>query len=360
MSASSRNVQNSKYKTKTANKSAILTNTRSKSKQKIARSHQNCTGKYNRGVSYKLVVKSKTIRVLLDSGSSGDLLFLKEGASKPIPVINSLAKQTMHDLGVVLDFKGTTIQIDKILLPMRDIANLQLKTSISRALKHNASFAQEPVSTRNATKRVVEILDTKYEKADIPAIVRDYCSHLSETDREKLFSMLLKFEELFDGKLGDWNLPPVSFAIKEGVKPYHGRAYPIPQIHKAVLMKEIDRLCTIGVLKWQPNSEWALPTFIIPKKGDSTYYFRLPGTKQMHSSETLSDPEDQYNAAGARRLHLCPLPLRQPLIQTWATTPSGWIQRVPRCVLSSSPGENTRTRDSQWDLEGRQTSSKHK
>jgi hypothetical protein len=97
---------------------------------------------------------------------------------------------------------------------MRDIANLQLKTSVSRALKHNASFAQEPVSTRGATKRVVEILDAKYEKADIPAIVRDNCSHLNASDREKLLSMLLKFEELFDGTLGDWNLPPVSFDIK--------------------------------------------------------------------------------------------------------------------------------------------------
>ena len=149
---------------------------------------------------------------------------------------------------------------------MRDIGNLQLKRSISRALKHNANFAQEPVSTRSATKRVVEILDAKYEKADIPAIVRENCSHLSATDREKLLSLLLKYEELFDGTLGDWNLPPVSFEIKEGMKPYHGRPYPIPQIHKAVLMKEIDRLCSIGVLKWQPNSEWASPTFIIPKK----------------------------------------------------------------------------------------------
>ena len=96
--------------------------------------------------------------------------------------------------------------------------------------------------------------------------VRDNCAHLSATDREKLLSMLLKFEPLFSGTLGDWNLPPVSFDIKEGMKPYHGRAYPIPKIHKATLMKEIDRLCSIGVLKWQPNSQWALPTFIIPKK----------------------------------------------------------------------------------------------
>jgi hypothetical protein len=34
-------------------------------------------------------------------------------------------------------------------------------------------------------------------------------------------------------------------------------------------MKEIKRLCDIGVLEWQPSSRWALPTFIIPKR-DST------------------------------------------------------------------------------------------
>ncbi len=92
-----------------------------------------------------------------------------------------------YNLGVVLDFNQSTIQIDEILLPMRDIANLQLKSIITRALQNNLNHhAQEPVSTRSATKRVVEILDAKYEKAYIPAIVRENCSHLSVTDREKL------------------------------------------------------------------------------------------------------------------------------------------------------------------------------
>ncbi len=44
-----------------------------------------------------------------------------------------LDKQTLHDLGVVLDFKEKTITIDEILLPMRNVNNLQLKNSISRA-----------------------------------------------------------------------------------------------------------------------------------------------------------------------------------------------------------------------------------
>jgi hypothetical protein len=67
----------------------------------------------------------------------------------------------LHELGAVLDFKEKTITIDEILLPMRNINNLQLKPSISRALKQNICLAQELVSTGGATKRVVEILDAK-------------------------------------------------------------------------------------------------------------------------------------------------------------------------------------------------------
>jgi hypothetical protein len=72
-----------------------------------------------------------------------------------------IVKQTMHNPGLVLDFQEKTIQIDKILLPMRNITNLQLKPRITRALRENICFAQEPISTRSATKHVVGILDAK-------------------------------------------------------------------------------------------------------------------------------------------------------------------------------------------------------
>ncbi len=258
--------------------------------------------------SKRLLVKHKTIRVLLDTGSSGDLLFLEKGYNKYILVVSKalfqshgalpmepskprrwvilsspswsilqakkvhlcldiveyphgsppplcdliIGKQTLHDIGTVLDFKEKTITIDEILLPMRNINNLQLKPSISRALKHNSSFAQEPVSTRNATKCIVEILDAKYDKADLPSIIKNNCMHMSTSHHNSLLVLLLKFEELFNGMLGDWQLPPVSFELKEGAKRYHVRPYPIPKIRKATLIKEIDHLVAIGVLKWQP------------------------------------------------------------------------------------------------------------
>ncbi len=114
-----------------------------------------------------------------------------------------IGKQTLHDIGAVLDFKERTITIDEILLPMRNINNLQLKPSISRVLKLNYGFAQEPASTGNATKCVVEILDAKYDKANLPSIVKNNCMHLNAPHCNLLLALLLKFKELFDGTLGD-------------------------------------------------------------------------------------------------------------------------------------------------------------
>ncbi len=283
--------------------------------------HLNGLSKPISNVSKRLIVKQKIIRVLLDTGSSGDLLFIKKWSQKYIPTMKRavpqswgtsngtfqtkkvgtidislmeystiksvcltpdiveyevgapsplydliIGKQTLHNIVAVLDFKEKTNTIDSILLPMRNIVNLQLKPSVTKALRHNTVQAKEPVSTRKATKMVIEKLDAKYDKANLPEIVKDNCSHLEPSQREKLLSLLLDYKSLFDGTLGDWNRPPVLVEIKEGAKPYHGRPYPTPQIHKATLMKEINRLERIGVLKRQSSSQWASPTFIIPKK----------------------------------------------------------------------------------------------
>ncbi len=45
-------------------------------------------------ISSGLYVKNKTVRVLLDSGSSGDLLFMKKGSSKCISIVKWVAPQS--------------------------------------------------------------------------------------------------------------------------------------------------------------------------------------------------------------------------------------------------------------------------
>ena len=100
----------------------------------------------------------------------------------------------------------------------------------------------------------MKILDAKYEKANLPDIVQNNCAHLNPVEQMKLLELLMEFEDLFDGTLGGWNTNSVSFELKEGSKPYHGRAYPIAQTHNATVKTEVKRPCEIGVLEWQPAS----------------------------------------------------------------------------------------------------------
>jgi len=123
-------------------------------------------------------------------------------------------------------------------------------------------MSKEPQSTPKAMKRLIQILDVKYEKADLSAIVEDdYNKHFSAPEKSSLLELLQEFEELFDGTLGDWDCDPVLLKAM----PYHGRPFPIPKKHLETTKKEIQRLCDLGELKWQAHSKWASPTFIVPK-----------------------------------------------------------------------------------------------
>ena len=91
---------------------------------------------------------------------------------------------------------------------MRDVNSLTT-SKMERAWTVNNSLVHERQSTHEATQRIVHILDAKYEKADLQSVVSANCAHLSLRDQNKLLELLIEFEELFDGTLGDWNTEPV-------------------------------------------------------------------------------------------------------------------------------------------------------
>ena len=57
--------------------------------------------------------------------------------------------------------------------------------------------------------------------------------------------------------------------------PYHGQAFPVVKIHKDTLIKEVERLIKLGVLEQQPASEWASPSFIIPKQNRTVRFLSI-------------------------------------------------------------------------------------
>ncbi len=177
-----------------------------------------------------------------------------------------LGVKTLRELGIVLDFETKEITIDEIILPMRGISRLSASSKIENAWSVNHSMIHELQSTTEATQLDICILDAKYEKAALQLVVDTNCPRLSLPDQNKWLDLLMKYKDLFGGTLGGWNTEPVSFELKEGVKPHHGRAYPVPHAHKETLKKELNRLCELWVLEKQTESEWTLPSFIVPKK----------------------------------------------------------------------------------------------
>jgi hypothetical protein len=77
-----------------------------------------------------------------------------------------LGVKTMKMYGIILDFKDKMITIDEVKLSMQNINYLQ-DSSTLRVLKLNHSLAMEPQSTQDLTKHVTWILDAKYQKADL-------------------------------------------------------------------------------------------------------------------------------------------------------------------------------------------------
>lgn len=114
-------------------------------------------------------------------------------------------------------------------------------------------------------QEVRKILESKYEKADLSKVVEEL-THLRDPERLELLRGMQQYEDLFQGKVGKWTGEPVDVKLKPGTKPYHAKAYRVPQAYLNLFKDEIERLVEIGTLSPESNTAWASPTFCTPKK----------------------------------------------------------------------------------------------
>ena len=172
-----------------------------------------------------------------------------------------LGRDLLKELGIKLDFGDETVTWDEMTIPMKP-ENATVMTSY---------HLDDSPAVDEATKRIKGILDAKYEAANLDEVVAE-CKHLTDSEKISLRQILEKHKALFDGTLGSWKGEEYNIELKPGAMPYHARAYPIPKVHEATLRIEVERLVRIGVLKKINRSEWAAPTFIIPKKDGSVRF----------------------------------------------------------------------------------------
>jgi hypothetical protein len=121
-------------------------------------------------------------------------------------------------------------------------------------------IANEPQTLRDEYSRATIILDAEYKPASLDDVIKT-CESLHVEEQHQLKVLLQKYEHLFDGTLGEFNMEPVSLQlIDPNCKPIHARAYTVPRSVEQRLRKEIVRLVDIGVLEDDYSSEWASPS----------------------------------------------------------------------------------------------------
>ncbi len=173
-----------------------------------------------------------------------------------------MGRDLLGKLGIILNFNDHTVTWDTDTIPMKDRGTLNTQDSLLEVYL----ASNEPQSLVNEFSRSTKILDADYK----PAILEDValmCENLKSEEQHQLLKLLQKYEHLFDGTLGQFNMDPIGLSlIDPGVKPVHARPYTVPRAVEQQLRTEISRLVDIGVLEEDYASAWASPTFAISKK----------------------------------------------------------------------------------------------
>ncbi len=175
-----------------------------------------------------------------------------------------IGRDLIQTLGLEIKGNDLSIKWDDAAIPWRDMDSTKEDIFLAEDFHSTEPVEQE-------IQRMTDILDAKYSKADLKKVAES-ADHLSPTKRDQLYKLLMTHEDLFDGTLGTFTGEPYDIKLKDNIEPFHTRPFPVPRIHELTLKSELDRLCSIGVLKRVNRSQWGAPTFIIPKK-DGTVRF---------------------------------------------------------------------------------------
>ena len=105
-----------------------------------------------------------------------------------------ISRDLIRCLCIEIHGADMTIHWDYSVIPWRDIYSTT--KNVFTLLKYNAPFNSE-------TNRMKCIINAKYTKS-----IAEISTRLDTQERNKLYTLLKKYESLFDGNLGTWHGKP--------------------------------------------------------------------------------------------------------------------------------------------------------
>ena len=202
-----------------------------------------------------------------------------EKGESGIGYYTNIGRELMVQLGMEADFKRQVLQWYGTTVHMKEPSGMMGKSDLSkRKMREVVMQTAETDFTREATCRLVKILNSNYAKEDLKHLA-DNATQLNSEEITQLLIPLKDFEDLFDGNLGDWDTDTVNMDLKPGSKPFNSKYYKVPIIKKETFFKELKQLVEVGVLTLVQHSQYGTPIFTIPNKEGTLrfikYYRRL-------------------------------------------------------------------------------------
>jgi hypothetical protein len=127
-----------------------------------------------------------------------------------------------------MNFKDHTVTWDTDTIPMKDRDRDTL--SSVEALIEIHMIANEPQTLRDEHSRATKILDVEYKTAILQAVIKT-CENLHVEEHHQFKILLQKYEHLFDGTLGEFNMEPLPISLQlmdPNCKSIHARVYTVP------------------------------------------------------------------------------------------------------------------------------------
>ena len=176
-----------------------------------------------------------------------------------------IGRDVLKPLGLELNFAKEEIRWMNDTLPFTPRGKIPLPPDPSAIIEAiEEAYFSTPTKTLKASD-----YDTKTTGSEIA----EQQSHLTKEQQKQLGSVLNEFNEMFNRVLGSYVEEEVDIKlIDPKVKPIHVRPFTVPDKHRELLKKEIDKLVFLGVLEPVNTSAWAFPSFLVPKK-DQTARF---------------------------------------------------------------------------------------
>ena len=104
-----------------------------------------------------------------------------------------IGQNLLEFLGIYLLFSKKAIAWSNAMIPFKDVSGMS----------PGLYYIRESSTVTAATNRIKEILDEKYQPADLDQICQDQ-KQLSIAEQAALKNLLQKYSTLFDGTLGKW------------------------------------------------------------------------------------------------------------------------------------------------------------